>query len=59
MDYTIEFAYSEPHWGTIVVDGLAADVPLDEVQYEAIKQIEMSYPEAYDIEITKVTKSEI
>lgn len=51
--YQVEFAYSEPHFSSILVEGLSSG---DEVDKIAEDQIMMSFPEAYDIEIMKVTQ---
>ena len=44
--YEIDFTFTEPGYGTIELTAEA-----EEVEEEALKHIQMSYPEAEDIEI--------
>lgn len=48
--YEVEFSYAVPEWGDITLE---ADTQ-EEAEDEAINHVNMSYPEAIDIEITGV-----
>lgn len=54
MKYDIDFAYVEPAWGTI---SLIADNE-DEARTQAFVEIERSYPEAEEIEVTIIREAE-
>lgn len=51
--YKVEFTYSQPSWDTFETDDA---VDKDEAEYQAEQHIKTCYPEAYDIEILKVTE---
>lgn len=53
----VDYSYSEPRWGD--VEFPAHDIPREEVEAEARTFIEDMYPEALDIEITRVEEIEI
>lgn len=48
--YEVEFTYLVPEWGTVELE---ADNHED-AKEEALKHIEMSYPEANDVEILEI-----
>lgn len=48
--YDIDFSGYVPEWGTVTIT--APDV--ETAKYEALKEIEASYPEYVDVEITNV-----
>lgn len=50
MKYMIEFAYTEPRWGDIELEAKNTE----EARAIASEEIELSYPEAMDIEILAV-----
>lgn len=50
MKYIVEGSYNVPEWFDL---DITADTE-DEAKAEAIKNIEMSFPEAIDVEVTGV-----
>lgn len=49
--FEVDFTYDEPRWGTI--EGIEEKSKEDAEEF-ALKQIDLLYPEAIDVEITEV-----
>jgi hypothetical protein len=51
--FNVEYTLMEPVWGTI--NDIEAD-DRDDAEYQALQEIKVLYPEAVDVEITKVSE---
>lgn len=52
MRYRVDYSYSVPYWGDIELDTDS----VAEAEEEALRHIEMMFPEAIDIELTEVNE---
>ena len=56
-DYRVEFSYMEPNWGDILLEDFEDNETEEEIKKVALENIEQSYPEALDVEITLIEEA--